>query len=172
MLIANFKFLLFLSVLIGLIPIKTYAQNPVVVPAPVTIDAAQIKKEVLTITKADGEQVSLNIELALTPAQQAKGLMFRSEMPEDEGMLFVFDGESERSFWMKNTLIPLDMIFVKRNGVIHHIHSDAIPHDLTSVRSNGPVYAVLEINGGLSEKLGLKPGDKINHAAFGLMKIK
>lgn len=172
MLILNFKFLIFLSVLIGFIPIQSYAQKPVVAPAPVESEAAQIKKDRLSITKANGEQISFNVELALTPAQQAKGLMFRTEMPDDEGMLFVFEGEANRSFWMKNTLIPLDMIFVRRNGIIHHIHSNAIPQDLTAVKSNGPVYAVLEINGGLSKKLGLKPGDKLNHAAFGLMNIK
>ncbi|MFK7840427.1 MAG: DUF192 domain-containing protein, partial [Bdellovibrionales bacterium] len=113
-----------------------------------------------------------NIELALTPEQQAKGLMFRAEIPNDYGMLFVFNEEAPRSFWMKNTLIPLDIIFVKRNGEILHIHENAVPLDLTPIRSDGNAYAVLEINGGLSKTLGLNSGDKIDHSVFGLMSLK
>ncbi len=106
------------------------------------------------------------IEIAVTPQEQSKGLMYRTEMDDDAGMLFYFNEEAERGFWMKNTLIPLDMLFIKADGTIHHIHESAIPHDLTSIRSNGAVRAVLEINGGLSHKLGLRVGDKIKHQFF------
>ena len=112
------------------------------------------------------ESTMLTVELALTQTQQIQGLMNRTSMPEDAGMLFIFNKEIERGFWMKNTLIPLDMIFVKKNGLIHHIHPNAKPNDLTSVKSNGPVIAVLEINGGMAKKLGIKVGDIINHPFF------
>ena len=114
----------------------------------------------------DCNVVHFDIELALNRAQQSQGLMNRTNMAEDAGMLFVFPDEAERGFWMKNTLIPLDMIFIKANGVIHHIHENAVPHDLTSIKSNGPVMAVLEINGGLSQKLNIKVGDSVNHPFF------
>ena len=88
-------------------------------------------------------------------------------MAENHGMLFYFGGEEAgRRFWMKNTLIPLDMIFIKADGTIHHIHENAIPKDLTGVPSNGPVAAVLEINGGVSRKLELQKGDKVKHRFF------
>ena len=67
---------------------------------------------------------------------------------------------------MKNTLIPLDMVFIKKNGVVHHVHHNAQPHDMTPAPSNGPVAAVLEINGGLSQKLGIGPGDQVLHSFF------
>lgn len=126
------------------------------------------KVQVLSIIRQDGMKFEIKTELALTPADQERGLMFREEMPADHGMLFVFPGaEAERGFWMKNTLIPLDMVFIRKDGTIHHIHENAVPNDLTSVRSNGPVMAVLELNGGASAKMGLKPNDVVHHPVFG-----
>jgi len=93
-------------------------------------------------------------------------------MPAKTGMLFVFEEEAPRSFWMKNTLIPLDMIFIKRNGEILNIHQNAIPQDLTSIHSKGSAYAVLELNGGEAEQLGLAAGDKVIHSYFSLMAPK
>lgn len=110
--------------------------------------------------------VGFFVELALTANQQMQGLMNRTSMPEEAGMLFIFNQEKERGFWMKNTLIPLDMIFIKKNGVIHKVHSNAKPNDLTSIKSDGPVIAVLEINGGLSQQLGIDAGDIVHHPFF------
>jgi uncharacterized membrane protein (UPF0127 family) len=124
----------------------------------------------LSIVSADGTGHVFSVELALTPQQQAYGLMNRTSMPQDHGMLFVFGDEAERGFWMKNTLIPLDMVFIKKNGVIHHIHENAIPHDLTTNYSKGPVMAVLELNGGTSARLNIKPGDVVKHAVFGIQR--
>ncbi len=121
----------------------------------------------LTIIKQDGTKHDFAIELALTPAQQQQGLMNRTEMADTKGMLFFFGPEAPRSFWMKNTLIPLDMIFIKKDGTILNIHDSAIPHDLTSIKSAGPVSAVLEINGGLSKRFDIKSGDKAEHILFG-----
>lgn len=122
----------------------------------------------LSIVRKDGVQQNFEVELALTPAAQQQGLMFRKQMDENHGMLFVFPGaEAERAFWMKNTLIPLDMIFIRKDGTIHHIHENAVPEDLTSVPSNGPVMAVLELNGGVAAQKGLTPGDVVHHTVFG-----
>jgi len=166
MLIFNFNILVLIAVFAGFNTATVQAQTPLIAPAP---KAATLQTDTLTIAKQNGEKIQLNIELAVTPPQQAKGMMFRTEMADDFGMLFVFANEAPRSFWMKNTLIPLDMLFIKRNGEILNIHQNAIPHDLTPVKSNGNAYAVLEIKGGMSAKLGLNPGDKLNHAVFGMM---
>ncbi len=120
----------------------------------------------LSIQTADGKKHNFNVELAQTPQEQMRGLMHRTEMAEDAGMLFVFETEREARFWMKNTLIPLDMVFIKVDGIIHRIHENAIPHDLTGVPSEGPVKAILELNGGVSAKLGLQKGDKVRHSVF------
>ena len=121
----------------------------------------------LTIVTQKGKEYGFEIEVAITPAQMQKGLMNRTQMPRHHGMLFWFGGaEEERGFWMKNTLIPLDMLFIRADGTIHTIKTGK-PEDLTTVYSDGPVAAVLEINGGLSEKWGIQPGDKVYGAFFG-----
>lgn len=169
MFMLNFKFLIFLSVFIGFIPAHSLAQQPLIAPAP---KPAQGLEKNLTIKKQNGEEWGFSVELAVTPKEQAQGLMFRTELNDDAGMLFIFHDEAPRSFWMKNTLIPLDMIFIKRSGEILNIHQNAIPQDLTPVKSEGDAYAVLEIAGGLSEKLGIKAGDRIMHPAFSVMVLK
>lgn len=121
----------------------------------------------LLIQSANNKAHVFDIEIAINKPDQVKGLMFRTEMAEDAGMLFYFGEETERAFWMKNTLIPLDIIFIKANGTIHHIHERAIPEDLTRIPSYGPVAAVLEINGGMAEKLNIQKGDIIKHSVFG-----
>lgn len=110
--------------------------------------------------------VSFQIELADTVSERSQGLMHRTEMADEAGMLFVYPYTRPVSFWMKNTLIPLDMIFINARGVVHRVHANAIPHDTTSIPSGGPVRAVLEINGGLARKMGIRPGSKIRHPAL------
>ena len=122
----------------------------------------------LQVQTQAGKKYDFAVELALTPEEQAKGLMYRTTLADNAGMLFYFGAEAPRSFWMRNTLIPLDIIFVKLDGTIHHIHENAIPKDETPIPSLGDVGAVFEINGGLSKKLGIKPGDRIKHQFFGL----
>lgn len=122
--------------------------------------------KLLEIVSNNGQSHIFEIELAVTPQQQQQGLMHRTSMADNAGMLFYFGREVERGFWMKNTLIPLDLIFIKQDGTIHHIHENAVPHDLTSIKSNGSVAAVLEINGGFSNKLGLAAGNKVKHPFF------
>ncbi|QDL93403.1 DUF192 domain-containing protein [Paroceanicella profunda] len=110
--------------------------------------------------------VRFSVELADDAAERAQGLMFRESMPKFSGMLFVYDQPAEAHFWMKNTLIPLDMLFLDATGTVRHIHPQAVPGDLTPIPSEGPALAVLEINGGLAARLGLKAGDVMRHPAF------
>ena len=125
-------------------------------------DPQSLTRAPLIVEMPDGRTVTINVELATTPEQQQKGLMFREEMADDTGMLFIFDTPREIGFWMKNTLIPLDMIFIApTSGIIHKIHRNAIPHDKRSIPSNGITKAVLEINAGLSDRLGIVEGSKI-----------
>lgn len=127
--------------------------------------AAQETSELWIETEA-GARYRFEIELALTPEQQAEGLMHRAEMASNAGMLFVFEPTRNVSFWMKNTLISLDMLFVAKDGRIANIGARTEPLSLASVPSDGPVRAVLEINGGLAAMLGIRPGDKIMHEVF------
>lgn len=127
-------------------------------------------RSTLTIETAGGGKYRFDVELAETPAQQAQGLMYRERMAADAGMLFTYDRPQPASFWMKNTLIPLDMIFIGADGRIVNIHANAVPHSLDAVNSAGPVKGILEINGGMSARLGIRPGDRVVHSAFGTAK--
>lgn len=125
-----------------------------------------VQQHALTIETQSNGPVVFHVELAVYPDEQERGLMHRTSMPEDAGMLFVFGTVEHRAFWMKNTLIPLDMIFISEDGTINHIHHSAKPLDLSKVTSEYPVKAVLEINGGVADKMGLAEGDKIIHPVF------
>jgi uncharacterized membrane protein (UPF0127 family) len=106
---------------------------------------------------------AFTVEVVDTPATRQKGLMFVQSLGKDAGMLFDFKQEQETAFWMQNTFIPLDMIFIAADGVVKTIHVNAKPHDTTSIPSQVPVQFVLEIPGGRSVEIGLKPGDRIEH---------
>ena len=121
----------------------------------------------LTIETADGRAFPFAIELALTPQQRAQGLMFRKEMARDEGMLFLFDREAPRAFWMKNTYLPLDIIFLDAAGRIVSIARDTTPLSETPIPSEQPAAAVLELNAGTAAELGLQQGDRVVYRAFG-----
>jgi uncharacterized membrane protein (UPF0127 family) len=114
-----------------------------------------------------GKTHRFTVELVSTADDMAKGLMYRRQMAADAGMLFDYKQEQAGvSFWMENTLIPLDMFFIKGDGTILNIHERAIPLDKTAIHAAGPVRAVLELNGGTAARLGLKPGDRVRHAIF------
>jgi uncharacterized membrane protein (UPF0127 family) len=108
-----------------------------------------------------------SIELANTMAGRQKGLMYRPAMPAAHGMLFDFRTDQIITMWMKNTILPLDMIFIARNGRIHRIEHNTQPFSLDTISSGVPVRAVLEINGGIARRLGIEPGDKVIHKLFG-----
>ena len=109
------------------------------------------------------------VEIADTEPVRQRGLMFRNSLPENAGMLFDFGQSLTVSMWMKNTQIPLDMLFIAADGRITHIHHKAEPHSLTPIPSNGNIRAVLEINGGMCDRLGIRPGDYVDHPLFGTM---
>lgn len=113
--------------------------------------------------RGDFGVVSFTVELALTPQEQARGLMFRETMGQRAGMLFVFPRERDRAFWMRNTYIPLDILFYDKGGRLLNVATEAVPLDETPLPSNGPARYVLEINGGLATQLGFAPGDVIQH---------
>lgn len=108
-------------------------------------------------------QARFTVEIADTDAARAQGLMHRDYLPRSAGMLFVYDAPGSPAFWMKNTLIALDMLFVDPSGVVRHIHHDAIPHDTTPIPGGENVLMVLEINGGLSRRLGIAEGSEMRH---------
>jgi len=118
--------------------------------------------EDLTITNDAGNQISLDVEIADDSSSRARGLMFRRRMPETSGMLFIFPDMRQPSFWMKNTLIPLDMLFLDEKGQVVDIHNMAMPQDLTTITSSHPTKAVLEINGGMAKKWGIGLKSKIS----------
>jgi hypothetical protein len=122
--------------------------------------------ETLVIQTQSGTKYSFKVEIADTPEKNEQGLMFRTAMPADHGMLFELGAEGNVAFWMKNTLIPLDIIFVGRKGNIVRIAENATPESLAPIPAGAPVTGVIEFNGGIAAKMGLKPGDKVIHPFF------
>ncbi len=121
----------------------------------------------LTFTDSKGNFLTkIEIEIAETPEKQAQGLMYRNKMREDRGMLFIFDRDDYRSFWMKNTVIPLDMIFVNSEFKIVTIRKNTTPFDVSSYTSTKPAKYVVEVNAGFCDKYGIKTGDKISFRVF------
>lgn len=138
-------------------------------PAPTSEPASEqqpqsgLEQVPLTISSATGVH-RFTVEVARTPEQQRMGMMFRTSVEPDRGMLFPFDEPRDAAFWMKNTLIPLDLIFIRADGTIARI-STAVPHSEVSVPSGEPVVAVLEIAGGRAAELGIRPGDRVEWKA-------
>lgn len=120
------------------------------------------KEGELTFIKNNGERISqLDIEIADDDEQRMTGLMFRDKMEENQGMLFIFPYETPQSFWMKNTIIPLDMIFINSKQEIVKIHKNTTPYSEQSYSSEKPAQYVVEVNAGYTDKFGIKEGDKI-----------
>lgn len=116
----------------------------------------------LTVTSEDGKAHQFAVEVARTAMEQARGLMFREAMGANEGMIFPNDPPQMRSFWMRNTVLPLDLIFVGPDHRIVNIAADAVPYSEATIPSASPVIAVLEINGSRAAELGIKPGDRVD----------
>lgn len=123
--------------------------------------------EDFVIETQDGRRFDLKLELADTPQKRESGLMHRTELADDEGMVFFREGGSKiYKMWMKDTKIPLDMLFVDASGEIQHIHWEAQPMDTQIITYNKPVRAVLELRGGISIDMDINPGDRVFHAIF------
>jgi uncharacterized membrane protein (UPF0127 family) len=110
---------------------------------------------------------SFKIEVAATDQQRALGLMFRRSLAANAGMLFLYDRPQPAAMWMKNTAIPLDMVFISANGRVHRIESRTEPFSTQLIESEGEVAAVLELNAGQAEKIGLKRGDAVIYPGLG-----
>jgi uncharacterized protein len=120
------------------------------------------KEGELSFLSEKGTTISqLNIEVADDEAQKQKGLMFRDKMEQNQGMIFLFDKEEPQAFWMHNTILSLDIIYINSKMEIVHIAKNAKPFDDTSLPSVKPAQYVVEVNGGYTDKLGIKEGDKI-----------
>jgi uncharacterized membrane protein (UPF0127 family) len=146
---------LVLLALVAAVPAGLRAQEPV------AFDRTE-----LTIVTAGGARHVFKADWAKTWAQKSRGLMFRKEMPLDNGMLLDYDPPTEASIWMRNTFIPLDLVYIRADGTIESIYLGAKPHDETARPSKGPVRAVLELNAGVARLLGIQPGDKVEHPIF------
>lgn len=106
---------------------------------------------------------TFSVEVADTAETRARGLMFRTNISDDHGMLFVYPRQRPVAFWMKNTFIPLDMIFVDDTGTVKSVHANAIPHDTTAIPSGAPVQYVVEVNAGIAAAAGITPGAEMRH---------
>lgn len=133
--------------------LATFALSPSIAPAQ------QPARERIVIQAAQGDEHVFRMEIADDQYEILRGLTLRTSLPADEGMLFVFSESSERSFWMRNTFIELDILFLTDDGRISHIHHNAVPGDPSGIPSRGPISRVVEINGGLAATLGIGVGD-------------
>ena len=147
-----------LLALLTLLPLAAYAQTG---PHP------ELPKQDLTIVTRDGKSHLFHVEMAIDPSQQMTGLMFRPSVPEDGGMLFDWGSPRESQMWMKNTITPLDMVFINADGTIRSIAENTVPRSLAVIDSHGPVRATLELAAGTTARLDIRVGDKVQNKLFG-----
>jgi len=134
--------------------------------APVVLTPGEAPKlERVAIDTAKGERVFM-VEVVRAEPERNRGLMFRHSLPDDGGMLFDYDPPQEIAFWMKNTFIPLDILFIDAGGRIITIAANTTPLSLERIPSSGAVRGVLEVKGGMAAKLGIKVGDRVRHPWF------
>jgi uncharacterized membrane protein (UPF0127 family) len=133
---------------------------------PLNPKSAQALPESPLTVSSGGKSHRFTVELADDDTERGIGLMHRGQMADDHGMLFDFETPRRVAFWMRNTFIPLDMLFLKSDGEVVSIIENVTPHSEDTVGPSRPVRAVLELNAGLVKKLGLKVGDMVHHAAF------
>jgi uncharacterized membrane protein (UPF0127 family) len=126
---------------------------------------AQCAPDRVDVRGAGGGMATFAVELADDVQERSQGLMFRESMAADAGMLFVYPAPQRAMFWMKNTLIPLDMIFVGENGKVLTVHEGAVPHDETPIDGGQGVKLVLELNAGVARSAGITPGAELRHPA-------
>lgn len=150
------------------------AAGPILLPAVAraaysepTGPQPELPKETLAIVTRDGQKHEFHVEMALTPEQQAVGLMFRTDLPPDSGMLFDWGSPRRSQMWMRNTVSSLDMLFIDEAGVIRRVAERTVPYSLAVVDSLTPVRATLEVPAGTAERLDIRVGDKVLHKLFG-----
>ena len=127
--------------------------------------SASVKSE-LSIITSNGSRHNFLVEVARTEEEKKIGLMFRKTLAKNAGMLFLYKREALRLMWMKNTFIPLDILFIDKKGVIKRVVKRTVPHSLATISSRQSVLAVLELRGGITSSLDIKKGDRIEYPAF------
>lgn len=132
----------------------------------------ELAKQPLTIITKDGQKHQFSVEIAKTLKEQEIGEMFRTNIPEDGGMLFIWPAIQVSSMWMKNTIVPLDMVFIDDSHHIQAIEENTVPYSLAPISSHGPVSATLELKGGATAKMGITVGDKVESPAFDAAKAE
>ena len=152
-----------LAALLLLAPFAAVAQDD---PEP-TRAQPTLPSQALTIVSQSGARHRFTVELARTPREQQVGLMFRTAIPPDHGMLFIWPSVQPSDMWMENCPVPEDMLFVGEDGIIRHIAENTVPESLAHISSGGPVRATIELQGGIAAKLGIAVGDRIENKAFG-----
>ena len=152
-----FRILSFLKAAAALLLASACAENGVLAGA---------SAEDMVVVIADTGEHRFMVEIADDDEERRIGLMHRTELAENAGMLFDFEETQPVSMWMKNTLIPLDIAFIDKDGVIRRIAAETTPRSLESISSGAPVIAVLEVNGGVFERLGVEEGDRVRHPMF------
>jgi uncharacterized protein len=148
--------------LLAFAPLAAHAQEP-----NITGPQPELPKEKLVIITRDGVRHEFNVEMALTPQQQTVGLMFRPTVAPDGGMLFDWVTPHSSQMWMRNTISPLDMVFINADGTIRSIVENTVPESLAVIDSRGPVRATLELAAGTTAKLNILVGDKVEQRIFG-----
>jgi uncharacterized protein len=148
--------------LLAFAPLAAHAQEP-----NITGPQPELPKEKLVIITRDGTRHEFNVEMALTPQQQTVGLMFRPTVAPDGGMLFDWVTPHSSQMWMRNTISPLDMVFINADGTIRSIVENTVPESLAVIDSRGPVRATLELAAGTTAKLNILVGDKVEQRIFG-----
>ena len=137
------------------------AQAPAAAPGQTARHPVSGLEVIDLVVERGNKKIPFKVELAASPEAQARGLMFRTELGDFEGMIFPSDTPQPRSFWMKNTPLSLDIIFIGPDGRIINIAADTVPYSLESVRSIGPASGVLELRAGRAKALGIVPGDRV-----------
>jgi uncharacterized membrane protein (UPF0127 family) len=156
---------LLLALVAALPGARARAQAPTA-PDP-TGPQPELPREKLVIAGHGGPEHVFNVEMAVKPEQQTVGEMFRTSVPEDGGMLFDWSFPHEQQMWMRNTLVPLDMVFINADGTIRSIAESTTPRSLAPIDSHGPVRATLELAGGVTAKLDIRVGDTVKQRIFG-----
>jgi uncharacterized protein len=151
-----------LLMLMALAPVRAFAQG-----ADTTKAQPELPKERLVIATRDGKSHDFMVEMAVKPDQQTVGLMFRPSVPADGGMLFDWGTVHDSQMWMRNTIAPLDMVFINADGTIRSIAENTVPESLAIIDSRGPVRATLELAAGTTARLNIRVGDKVQQRIFG-----
>jgi len=153
------------KVLIALIPVVVFIAIYFLYIKKSSTEPEWVKEGEVTFVSKDTRQklAKIDVEVAINPTERSQGLMYRSKMEEDNGMIFIFERDDMQSFWMKNTLIPLDVLFIDSKGVINTIHKNTVPFSERSLPSKSKSQFVVEVNGGYSDRHGIKEGDLIEY---------